>query len=133
MTAPSVDHFMKRKPYTIAATATLDDAHHLMRKHRIRHLPVISEGKLVGVVSVGDLYLMETLADVDPREVEVSETMSKKVYTVAPDDPLDKVAAKMAADRLGSAVVVEDDEVVGIFTTTDALRALFHVWKRPPP
>lgn len=123
---------MTRMPHTIEPTATLEEAHRLMRKHRFHHLPVVRGGDLVGLVSLRDLLLIETLKDVDPKGVEVSETMSKDPYSVAPGAPIDKVAAKMAAEQIGSAVVVDGDEVVGIFTTHDALTALFHVWKKVP-
>ncbi len=45
-------------------------------------------------------------------------------YTVSPDAPLRDVARTMAEQKFGSAVVVDGDEVTGVFTTTDALRAL---------
>ena len=50
-------------------------AHRLMRRHKIRHLPILQEGKLVGVLSQRDLYFLETLKDVNPEEVNVSEAM----------------------------------------------------------
>ncbi len=101
----------------------------MMRKHQIRHLPVTQGGKLAGLVSQRDLHLIETLKDVNPKEVPVEEAMTRDVYIVSPTEPLMKVAAKMAHDRIGSAMVVGDQGIEGIFTTTDALVALFHVWK----
>ncbi len=95
-----------------------------MRKHHIRHLPVLDGGKLVGVVSLGDLHLVETLAEVDPAKVRVEEAMSAEPYTVSPDTPVGDVAAEMAEHRYGCAIVVDEQKVVGVFTTVDALRAL---------
>jgi acetoin utilization protein AcuB len=95
-----------------------------MRRHRIRHLPVLRAGELVGVVSRGDLLFVETMRDVDPSQVTVEEAMTQGAFAVGPGASLASVATKMAAQRYGCAVVMEDDEVIGIFTTTDSLRAV---------
>lgn len=125
MTTPRlIEQFMTPAPHTIGQDQTLATAHELMRKHQIRHLPVLDGGQLVGVVSDRDLELVETLRDVNPQEVKVSEAMSPATYTVAPREPLSAVAAKMAAHKYGSAVVMDGPHVVGVFTTVDALRAL---------
>ena len=129
---PTVGQYMTRLPHTIVPTATLERAHKVMRKHLIRHLPVLSDGQVVGILSLRDLHLIETLEDVDQTEVPVADAMTDKPYIVGPDTPLDDVAAKMAASKIGSAVVMEHGEVAGIFTTIDALVALLHVWKRAP-
>jgi acetoin utilization protein AcuB len=124
---PTIERYMTPLPYTIEASATMEAAHLIMREHRIRHLPVMQGGELVGLLSVRDLHLLESLKDVDPAEVPVADAMSRRPYTVAGREPIDKVAAHMAAFKIGSALVVEDDIVTGIFTTHDALRALIHL------
>ena len=98
-------------------------AHRMMREHKIRHLPVLRGSKIVGLVSDRDLNMVETLKDVDPRKVLVSEAMSQDPYVVSPEAALDEVVATMAQGKLGSAVVTQHDKVVGIFTTVDACRA----------
>jgi len=98
-------------------------AHRMMREHRIRHLPVLRGSKIVGVVSDRDLNMVETLKDVDPQTVLVSEAMSQDPYLVSPDAALDEVVSTMAKSKLGSAVITQHNKVVGIFTTVDACRA----------
>jgi acetoin utilization protein AcuB len=71
-----------------------------------------------------DLALVETLKDVDPRNVKVEDAMSTEVYTVSPDAALDEVVGEMAEKKYGSAVVVSNQKVVGIFTTVDVCAAL---------
>lgn len=115
---------MTRTPQLIGSEQSLESAHRLMRKHRIRHLPVLHGGKLIGVVSERDLHLVETFHDVNPARVRVEEAMTQDVYAVPPKTPLKEVVREMAQRRLGSAVVVEGSRVVGIFTTVDALDAL---------
>ena len=95
-----------------------------MQEHHIRHLPVLHGGRLVGVVTDRDLHLVESLQGVDPHLVTVSDAMSTDVYSVAPGMPLEDVVGEMAAHKYGSAIVMRDHEVVGIFTTVDACRAL---------
>lgn len=114
-------------PIVVDHAAPLAQAHQLMRDYQIRHLPVMSGEELVGLVSMSDLHLMETLKDVDPDTVPVSEAMSKELYKVEPDTELRIVALNMYSRKLGSALVVKDDKLVGLFTTVDALRVLAHM------
>ena len=120
---PAVRKYMTTTPHTIGAEQAMSQAHKMMRASRIRHLPVLHAGKLVGVVSDGDLHLIETLKDVDPEQVTVEDAMTQAPYAVGPDTPLDDVVKTMAEHKYGSAVVVDNDKVVGIFTTVDACRA----------
>jgi acetoin utilization protein AcuB len=95
-----------------------------MREHDIRHLPVFDAGRLVGVISERDIILVESLADVNPTEVNVEEAMTTDVYVVEPDTSLLETVGTMIDRKLGSAIVAEGTRVVGVFTTIDALRAL---------
>ena len=130
MVMPPISRYMTRQPWTIERSATLTAAHQLMRRHAIRHLPVMDAGKLVGLVSERDLHLIETLPDSDPDEVTVDDAMTETVYVAAPTDAVAEVVERMAADKLGSAVVMQDQRVEGIFTSIDALQVLSHVLRR---
>jgi acetoin utilization protein AcuB len=127
----AVDDFMTRLVHTIGSQSPLSEAHRLMNEHAIRHLPVLEGGKLVGVVSMRDLHLIETLKGVDPKEVTVDEAMSQDAYTVPPGTELIEVARTMAMHKYGSAVIARDGHVEGIFTTIDALKALEAVLSTP--
>ena len=98
-------------------------AHGIMREFHCRHLPVLTGGKLVGLLSDRDLSLLETLRDVDPKKVLVEDAMTADPYTVSPDTALDEVVAAMAEHKYGCAVVMQNNKLVGIFTTVDACRA----------
>jgi len=115
---------MTKTPHLIGAEQSMKTAHDLMRTHEIRHLPVLHGGKLIGLLSLRDLHLVETLPDVDPETVRVEEAMTQDVYAVEPKTPLKQVVKEMVARKLGSAVVVEGTKVVGVFTTIDALDLL---------
>src|ERR1700753_3602523 len=120
---PAVQKYMTTCPHTSREDPPMTLAHRLMRENRVRHLPVLRGAKVVGVVSDRDLNMVETLKDVDPHKVLVSEAMSQAPYLVSPEAPLDEVVSEMAAKKYGSAVVTQHDKVVGIFTTVDACRA----------
>ena len=119
-------------PESIGPGASLADAHRMMRAYRIRHLPVLSDHRLVGIVSQRDLLLLETLDGVDPEKVRVEEAMNATPYVVKRDTPLQLVATHLWKNKIGSAVVVDDGKVVGIFTTTDALRVLVELLAKKP-
>jgi len=119
-----VEQYMSRNPATIGKSEPLVAAHRLMQSHRIRHLPVMHQGRIVGVVSERDLYLLETVKNVDPRREPVEEAMTAFPFTVPPEADLADVARQMWKHRYGSALVVKDGTLVGIFTRADALRAL---------
>ena len=121
---PKIQAHMTTSPHSIGRDQPLARAHALMREHQIRHLPVLEGGKLLGVLSERDLRLIETLRDVDPAKVTVEEAMSNEVYAVAPDAPLDEVVEAMAKHKYGCAVVLQNQHVVGIYTTVDVCRSL---------
>jgi acetoin utilization protein AcuB len=121
---PTVQKYMSTSPHSIGRDQTLAQAHTLLRTNHIRHLPVLDGGQLVGMLTERDLALVETLKDVDPKKVTVEDAMSTEVYTVSPDAPLDEVVGEMAEKKYGSAVVMQNHKVVGIFTTVDACRTL---------
>lgn len=120
---PKIQKYMTTAPISIDRKETIASAHKVMRDNDIRHLPVLEDEKLVGIVSQRDLNLIETLKDVDPQKVLVDDAMTTNPYTVSPDANLDEVVAEMAEQKYGSALVVQNHKVVGVFTTVDAMRA----------
>jgi acetoin utilization protein AcuB len=124
MNEPQVYKYMSPLPHSIGRDQPLARAHELMRKHRIRHLPVLDGGVLVGLVSQRDLHFIETLRDVDPEEVLVEEAMTPDPFFVAPETPLREAVVQMAEHKYGATVVMDGARIVGVLTAVDALRAL---------
>lgn len=120
---PHIRKYMTTDIQTIGDEQPMSVAHRMMRELHIRHLPVLHQGQIVGVVTDRDLHLVETFQDVDPTKISVSEAMTQDPYVVGPDAPLDEVVATMAAKKYGSAIVTDHGHVVGIFTTVDACTA----------
>lgn len=115
---------MTQSVHTIGASLTLADAARVMKKHKIRHLPVLESGALVGVLSDRDVQVISSMSELDPTCILVEDAMSQAPWTVSPTTPLVEVAQHMAETKIGSAVVMENDKVVGVFTTTDGMRIL---------
>jgi len=114
-------------PISVRASQSLAEAHARMREHQIRHLPVLENGQVVGVVSQGDLRLLESIDDVDINRVTVEEAMIHHPYLVAREESLLSVLGRMFERRLGSILVMDRDRLVGIFTAVDAVNALRRV------
>jgi acetoin utilization protein AcuB len=121
---PPISKYMTTTPVTIPGDSTLAEAADIMRTNSIRHLPVVEEGKLLGVLTDRDVKFVESFPDVDPTRITVEETMTGDPYHVTPDTPVDEVANTMAEQRYGSAMIMQNGHVVGIFTTVDACRCL---------
>lgn len=120
----SIRDVMTKSPHTIGIKLRLTDAKRVMDEHSIRHLPVLEGGALVGILSDRDVQMISALSQVDMSDVSVEEAMSQVPFTVSPGTSLLTAVRHMAKKKLGSAVVVENDKVVGVFTTTDGMRVL---------
>src|SRR4051794_13041117 len=103
--APRIDSVMTPAPHVIRGDATIAEAHHQMRVHRIRHLPVMQGGSLVGVLSERDVYWIESQGEAACSSRLVADAMTPFPYFVAPDAPLAKVASEMAGAKFGAAIV----------------------------
>jgi acetoin utilization protein AcuB len=126
----TIREFMSTCPETIEADELLSEARSRMTASGIRHLPVVRDGRLVGLLSDRDVLLAESLLRDDAhrsRTLVVREAMTEVVFTCGPEAHLHAVAHEMAHDKHGSAIVVDPmhpTKVLGVFTTIDALRAL---------
>jgi acetoin utilization protein AcuB len=120
---PTIQKYVTTSPHSIGTDQTLAKAHEMMKTHAIRHLPVLSGGHIVGMLTDRDLNLIEAMKGVDPHQVKVDDAMGTNVYSVSPETPLDEVVATMGEKKYGSAVVLQNGKVVGIFTTVDLCRA----------
>src|SRR5919107_2950308 len=123
---------MTREIVTLSPDETAGTALALCRERRIRHLPVLSGGRLIGVVSDRDLR-SSTPALGDParaaalQEVLVQDVMATEVVSVHPDDPIEQAANTMRERRIGCLPVLDGDELVGIVTASDVMDALVYL------
>jgi acetoin utilization protein AcuB len=127
-----VSDLMTRDPVTVTDKTPIDDALSLMRDKKVRRLPVLNaKGELVGIVAEKDiLYASPSPAtSLSIHEIHyllakltVAEIMTKKVFTIAEDIPLEEAARVMADNRIGALPVMSDKKLVGIITETDIFK-----------
>lgn len=122
--SPTVGSCMTSPVHVLQPSSTLTEATETMHTHQVRHLPVVDDGRLVGIVTLSDLYAAEAILQANPDDTAVEQLMARELYAVGPDTPLAEVAGVMAERHLGSALVVENGRLVGLFTATDACRVL---------
>ncbi len=120
---PTVSKYMTTLPHTIGSDQNLIKAEKMMAELRVRHLPVMNGGKLVGILSDRDLRLVESFQDVDPEKVTVEEAYTPEPFIISPTSSLTDVCSEMASKKMGCALVCDRQELVGIFTWVDALNA----------
>lgn len=120
---PTIQKYMTTVPHTIGAEQTLAKAEKMMREYKIRHLPVLQAGQLVGILSDRDIKLVESFRDVDPEKVKVDEAFTPDPYITSPSANLEEVCAEMVLHRYGCVLVCDNKKLVGIFTWIDALKA----------
>jgi len=132
-----VKDWMSKDPITINDDTSMMKAIHLMKQNRFRRLPVLQEGRLVGIVSDRDLKEASpskaTTLDVHElyyllSELQVKDIMSRDPITVAPDDTVEHAAQLMLENTIsGLPVTDEKGAVVGILTQSDVFRAFMHI------
>lgn len=131
-----VKTYMTPNPVTIGPDENFPQAMHLMRKRKIRHLPVVERGKLVGIVVEEDLlsnqpspatslgmYEIYSLLE----SLRIRQIMTHPVLTVEGDCPLEEAARLMVENKISCLPVMEDDKLVGIITATDVFKVLVDV------
>jgi CBS domain-containing protein len=123
---PRVSEVMTRELQTVAPDASFEEVAALCRDLQVRHLPVIEQGRLVGLLS--DRDLRAAAGDGRPGETPVRELMSTEVITVSPNDGAAQAARLLVSNRISSVAVVAGGRLVGLVTVVDllgfAMRAL---------
>jgi len=129
-----VRDIMSSPAITVSPDTTLPAANALMKEREIRHLPVLEKGRLVGIVSRGDLREASISASINADQYElhfllnkltVGKLMTRKVRTVAPDALVVDAADLMTEHKIAGLPVVDaEGAVVGIVTESDLLKML---------
>jgi acetoin utilization protein AcuB len=118
-----VQQVMTREVLTIGPDTPCDKARRLMDEHRVRHLPVVAEGRCVGMVSDRDVRS----AAVQSSGAIAGRIMTPDPLTVTPETRVEDAAQLMLDARIGSLPVADGHTLVGIVTYTDLLRAFVRV------
>src|SRR3990172_4294677 len=128
-----VRDYMTPQPEALEASQNLLDAVLLLRKSGFWHIPVLDQGQLAGVISERDLWrfsptMLIPLSQQDYNrvfeETSIGKVMTRDPQTITPDAPLFQAVELLFQNRLGCLPVMEADQLVGIITVRDMLRAL---------
>ncbi len=132
-----VKDWMTKDPVTITDETSMMKAIHLMKERRFRRLPVVHEGKLVGMVTDRDLKEASpskaTTLDVHElyyllAELQIKEIMTRNPLTLSPDDTVERAAQLMLEKTISGLPVVDaDGRLVGIITQSDVFQAFIHI------
>jgi CBS domain-containing protein len=125
--------WMSAEVITITPDTTLPQAYNLMKKFNIRRLPVIDYGKLVGIVTMGDIREAKPSKEVSPSIYElnsilaalkIKRIMSPNPITISTEETIGQAAKLMYENKIGCLPVMEGDQLVGIITESDIFRVL---------
>jgi acetoin utilization protein AcuB len=131
-----VEKWMTRDVITVPPHEKIIDAFELMQGRGIRHLPVVEEGELRGLVTDRDIRLALIPSPLSTPEdrmyhlgalERVDEIMSADLITVAPNTTIEEAAKLMAKYKIGAVPVVAQGKLVGILTETDILRVFIEM------
>lgn len=130
-----VRYFMSQEVFALSPDTSCEEALKQLRERRIRRVPIMSGGRLIGMVSERDLlrFLPGTigLAGTDAGEASltapVRRVMSGEVFSVRATDHLETAARLMLSRKVGGLPVVEGKKLIGIITESDIFRALWSV------
>jgi len=121
---PHIVSIMTPLPHTVEASRSIHEAKAILDVEGIRHLPVTSEGRLVGMLSERDLKLAFALAATTSADegLNVGDVCNLEAYVTEYNTPVDHVLIHLAEFRLSSALVTRNGKLVGLVTNTDVYR-----------
>ncbi len=120
-----VGDWMTRNPVIVLPSTPLPDAYALMQERRVRRLPVMDAGRLVGIITLGDLRQAHaTVDDAEAAKMRVELIMTENVVTVTPQTSLREAAKLMIKHKVSGLPVMDGAELVGIITESDIFRAI---------
>lgn len=133
----TIADLMTRDVVTLSPDQMLSDVVDLMRRRKIRHLPVMEDSKVVGIVTDRDVKrALPSVFSGNQDEYEqvlnstrVEQVMTRDPFTVAPADPIKDVVKVMVDRKFGAIPVVDRGKLVGIVTDIDLLRAYYNSLK----
>ena len=123
---PNLKAAMTPFPYSVQLHTLLSDAKMLMQEHNVKHLPVMDQRKIVGVITGSDIKARRELSlnNEDEDKLQIKDAYISAAYIVDINEPLENVLLTMAEKHNDSALVTKHEKLVGIFTYIDVCRYL---------
>ena len=113
---------MTQRPVTCSPTDVCAQAATLMKQQDCGSIPVVEDGRLVGIVTDRDIVVRAVAAGKDPKTLRVAEIMSADPISVSPDDDVAEAAKVMAERQVRRLPVVENGRLVGLLVTAQVAR-----------
>lgn len=113
---------MTQNPTSCDPSTTVVEAAKVMVSEDVGSVPVVKDGRLVGMVTDRDLVVRVLAEDREPNATTVGEVASSDLATLSPDDDLNTALGKMASSKVRRLPVVEGDQLVGIVAQADVAR-----------
>lgn len=128
MAAKSVKDLMTSDPTTVGPETTVSEAAKQMAREDVGPLPVVEDGRLVGIVTDRDLVVRVLAEGRDPKSTTVREAASGGLVTVSADDDLVKTLDLLGKHQVRRLPVVEGGRLVGIVAQADVAREVGSAW-----
>lgn len=127
-----ISKIMSSDIITVNKTQSISEVNNIIKDKNIRHVPVVSGNKIIGMLSKVDLQKISFVNTVDGNELttaiydnlNIEQVMTKNVKVVQKKDTIYDVATILSKNEFHSLPVVDNDELVGIVTTTDLIKYL---------
>jgi acetoin utilization protein AcuB len=122
---PKIKSVMTAFPYSVKVETPVKEALEIMQSYRIRHLPVMRNTEVAGIISDRDIKLIlgPDFAYPEPEKLMVGDLLLPEPYIADLEERLDVVLTHMATHHINYAVITRRGALVGLFTSTDAHRA----------
>ena len=121
----TVASVMTNDPYVVSRAASVVDAALIMRDQDVGSVPVVEQGRLVGIVTDRDIALRVVAEALDPKYTKVEDVATSNLHSAAPDESLDDVYERMSIWRVRRLPVVEHDGMlVGMIAQADLVHEL---------
>jgi len=120
----AVETIMIKDLITLGPESSIEHAKEIFKSNSIHHIPIIDEGKLIGIISTSDVW-KNNYTPSQFANIQVKEIMSVKILKLDPDDKIGTAAELFLTNRFHAIPVVKDDFLLGLVTTFDILRYTF--------
>lgn len=123
-----IQEFTTPYPVTAREDSSIEELLDIVKNIKVRHIPIMSDGKVIGIVSERDLRIASALSTREKFLVRAEDLMTPNPITFKGDTSIEDVITEMAEKKIGSVLVAnEKGDLKGIFTVTDALDVLIEI------
>lgn len=123
-----IQEFTTPYPVTAREDSSIDELLDIVKNLKVRHIPIMSDGKITGIVSERDLRIVSALSAREKFLVRANDLMTPDPVTFQSDTSIEDVILEMSEKKIGSVLVAnKNGDLQGVFTVTDALDVLVEI------